>query len=63
MVFTLIAALTVSMFTAEENPVRPELVSPLVHRFITKQKNSVLDGVEYKVVEKVITILPSEKGE
>lgn len=62
-ILTLIAAYIVSLFTTEDNPVRPELVSPWVHRFIPKQKNSALDGVEYKAVEKVITILPTEKGE
>lgn len=63
-VFTILAAYIVSMFTTtEDNPVRPELVSPLVHRFIPKQKGNVLDSVEYKAVEKVINILPSSPEE
>lgn len=60
--FTLIAAYIVSMLTTDEgNPVRPELVSSLVHRFIPKQKNRGLDDVEYKAVEKVINVIPNEK--
>lgn len=61
MVFTLIAGYTIALFTAKDNPVRPELVSPLVRRFIPKEKKPAMVDVEYKVVDKVINILSSEK--
>lgn len=59
--FTIIAAYIVSIFTIDDNPVRPELVSPLVRRFIPKEKKLVIEDVEYKVVNRTVEIVPNEK--
>lgn len=61
MIFTIVAGYIVSLFTAKDNPVRPELVSSFVHRFIPKEKKPVLDGVEYKAVENVINVVLTDK--
>lgn len=63
MVFTMTVACIVCLFTTDENPVRPELVSPLVHRFIPKRKRIVMKNVEYKAVNKMKNVLPNQEDE
>lgn len=60
-ILTLIAAYIVSLFTAEDNPVKPELVSPLVRRFIPKERKPSMYEVEYKVVDTQLNIVSDDK--
>lgn len=58
---TMSVAYAVSLFTEEEkNPVRPEVVSSLVRRFIPKEKESNLDDVQYSAVHKSVELVKCE---
>lgn len=57
----MIVGYLVSVFSHDENFVRPELVSPMVRWLIPKEKKPLSELVDYVTVEKAMHIVANEK--
>lgn len=51
----------VSICTKEENFVRPDLVSPIVHWLLPKEKKPISELIDYNTVEKAMYLASTEK--
>lgn len=60
-VITMVVAYIISIFTREENFVRPELVCPMVRWLLPKEKRPISEVVDYATVEKAMYIVANEK--
>lgn len=61
-IIAMVVGYIVSIFTREENFVRPELVSPIVRWLLPKEKKPITSElVDYVSVEKAMYIAANEK--